>query len=79
MFRCRLVGTQSLIFTSTERPFLRLVTTALDPSGIPLAAAVILREEKISPLAVFFPFSPGPYHDARALIVMCLTDLETSE
>jgi hypothetical protein len=52
IFRPRRNGPQSLIRTVAERPFFRLVTTTREPSGKPFAAAVILEDEKRSPVAV---------------------------
>src|SRR5947209_2326494 len=50
--------------TSTCLPFSRLVTTASVPSGSEGWAAVSLFWSNFSPLAVFFPWCHGPYHDA---------------
>ena len=52
IFRSRQNGPQSLIRTIAERPFFRLVTMTRDPSGKSFAAAVILEDEKRSPVAV---------------------------
>ena len=80
-------GPQSLTRTLTERPLSRLVTTACEPSGSCLDAAVNLRESKRSPVAVRCPCTPGPYHDAspttvaldtgEALVLACWVDSPT--
>jgi len=80
-------GPQSLTRTFTERPLSRLVTTACEPRGICLDAAVNLRESKRSPVAVRCPCTPGPYHDAspttvaretgEALVLACWVDSPT--
>jgi hypothetical protein len=54
-------GPRSVTLTRADRPFLRLVTFTVDPSGMPLAAAVCPSAWNVVPLAVFFPSKRRPY------------------
>jgi hypothetical protein len=55
------LGPRSVTLTRADRPFLRLVTLTVDPSGMCLAAAVCPSAWNVVPLAVFFPSNRRPY------------------
>jgi hypothetical protein len=57
-------GPRSLIRTTTERPFRRLVTRTFVPKGRVRWAAVNCPGLKVSPLAVRRPEKPLPYQEA---------------
>src|ERR1041384_1627569 len=57
-------GPRSLISASAVFALGRFVTLARLPRGIVLCAAVNFSSSNTSPLAVFLPEKPGPYHEA---------------
>src|ERR1051326_3703093 len=63
--RRRLTGPRSLIVTTTERPFFRLVTLTRECIGRLRCAAVGCAVSRRSPVAVSRPTCQLPYQDAR--------------
>src|SRR3954451_12711314 len=57
-------GPRSLMRTTTDLPVRSFVTRTRDPNGRVLWAAVRALVLNRSPLAVRFPWKPGPYQDA---------------
>jgi len=57
-------GPRSLIRTFTDLPFSGFVTLTTEPIGSVLEAAVSALGLYTSPLVVFCPVRPGPYHEA---------------
>ena len=64
MMRPSMNGPRSLMTSSVSRPFARLVTRTLVPSGRVLCAAEMPNMSYVSPVAVFLPWKSGPYQEA---------------
>ena len=64
------IGPRSVTLTRADRPFLRFVTFAVDPSGMFAAAAVCPLAWNVVPLAVFFPSKRRPYQLAFPLNIL---------